>query len=631
MSNLNDDENDSAAEQPVSLVLTLAALGVVFGDIGTSPLYALRECLSSVTISPEHILGVLSLIFWSLTIVISFKYVLFIMRADNRGEGGVLALMALAQPHYNLVMGTWRKYIVFTGIFGAALLYGDGIITPAISVLSAIEGLTVATPFFEPYVIPLTLGILVMLFLVQRRGTAKLGAFFGPIMLLWFVTLGVLGIISILNEPSVIYAINPGYALALFFDNPLQGFLVLGSVFLAVTGGEALYADMGHFGRDPLRVGWFFVAFPGLILNYFGQGALLLQNPAARENPFYLLAPTWMLYPLVALATMATVIASQAVISGAFSITGQAIKLGLLPRITIHHTSQEEFGQIYVSRVNWALLIATIFLVLSFGTSSKLASAYGIAVSSLMIITTGLIFFTAQRIWDWSIGKAALVILPFVLVDSAFFFSNLSKIKDGGWFPLVVALAIFTLMTTWRRGRQILRERLREKLPLVKDFVEDLPNTSPLRVPGTAIYMNMDRDITPPALVYNLKHNKVVHDLILIVSVHFEEVPYVPASERIELEEAGKGIYRVTIRYGFMNTLNIPRALLLCKEQGLDFDVTSATFFLGRETLLATERPGMAIWRESIFAFLSRNAQKAAGFFGIKATQVVEIGFEVEL
>jgi KUP system potassium uptake protein len=612
----------------------MAALGIVFGDIGTSPLYALRECFSpphGVSLTEANILGVLSLVFWSLTLVVSIKYLLYVMRADNRGEGGVLALMALAQPHHALISGTAKQSLVFIGIFGAALLFGDGVITPAISVLSAMEGLNVATPLFEPYVIPATVAVLIGLFMIQSKGTGKIGSFFGPIILLWFLALGLLGVRALAQAPEVLGAISPLHALSFFQTNSWHGFLVLGSVFLVVTGGEALYADMGHFGSRPIRVAWFTIVLPGLLLNYFGQGALLLKDPSAISNPFYRLCPEGLLYPMIALATMATVIASQALISGAFSLTSQAIKLGLLPRMMIKHTSREEIGQIYVSRINWALLLCTLWLVLEFRTSSNLASAYGMAVSTTMVITTVLIYFVTQKLWKWNKLVSLTITGFFLIIELAFLGANAVKILDGGWVPLVMAGFVFTLMATWRRGRQILAERLREKLPPFDVFIHEIPEMTPLRVPGVAVYMNSHRDITPPALLYNLKHNKVVHELIIVAIVVVEEVPYVSPVRRLEVESLGREIYRVTIHYGFMDSQDIPRALALCKAHELDVDLSNATYFFGRESLLATPRPGMAIWRENLFSTMSQNAQKASRFFKIRADQVIEIGFEVEL
>ena len=618
-------------KENASAAMTVAALGVVFGDIGTSPLYAMREAFSTIPPNHDNVLGILSLVFWAITIVVSLKYVVLVMRADNRGEGGNLALTALVQPSEAEAGRRRHLSLLFLGLFGASLLYGDGIITPAISVLSAVEGLKVATPVFEPLVLPLTLGLLIALFLGQKHGTAKIGSLFGPVIILWFTSIGILGALSIAQTPHVLLAVNPWHAVAFFIHFRWHAFLTLGAVFLALTGAEALYADMGHFGRKPIRQAWFFVAMPGLLCNYFGQGALLLREPQAQENPFFHLAPDWALYPLVALSALATIIASQAIISGTFSITSQAMKLGLLPRMTIHHTSKDEMGQIYVSQINWGLLIATIWLVLTFRSSSALAAAYGVAVSTTMVITTILIYFVTQRVWGWSRPLGLFVMTGFLLVDLAFFFSNATKIHAGGWFPLLVGIGICILMSTWRRGRQLLVERLKKTSTPLSLFVQNVPDTAPVCVPGVAVYMNADPEITPPALVYNLRHNKVVHELNVIVMVVVEEIPYVSPVRRVRVEELSKRFYRVTVSYGFMDPQDVPRSLSLCKSAGLDFDVNRATFFLGRETLLPAPRPAMSKWRSALFDFMSRNALRASHFFRIKASQVIEIGYEIEL
>ncbi len=615
----------------VTSAMTIGALGIVFGDIGTSPLYSLRECFVSIQPTHENVLGILSLIFWSLTLVVSLKYAALVMKADNRGEGGVLALMALSNPTDKPSWGRKHGAIILLGVFGASLLYGDGMLTPAVSVLSAIEGLQIATPFFDPFIIPLTIGVLIALFFIQKRGTAKIGSYFGPIMVIWFVSIGLLGLNELIKVPSVIAALNPLHAIKFFATNSWHAFIALGAVFLSLTGAEALYADMGHFGRGPIRRAWFSIALPGLLLNYFGQGALLLNEPGAVENPFYRLAPQWALYPMVVLSTIATIIASQAIISGTFSLTSQAMKLGLLPRMSIYHTSKEEIGQIYVSQINWALLIATLWLVLEFRTSSNLAAAYGIAVATTMVLTTILIFFVMRNVWKWSTPLSVTILVFFLSIDLAFFGSNLHKIHDGGWFPLLIGGSVSLLMTTWRRGRHLLLQRLKETAQPLELFVHYAPETAPICVPGTAIYMSADKEITPPALVNNLKHNKVVHELTLVVVVLVEEVPYVSPVRRVEVEHMGKRIYRVTLHYGFMDIQDVPRALGLCKTAGLDFDVSKATFFMGRETLLPAPRPAMMPWRYEIFAFMSRNALRAQHFFRIKASQVIELGYEVEI
>jgi KUP system potassium uptake protein len=613
--------------------LSLTALGVVFGDIGTSPLYALRICLGeeySVPTTRENVLGVLSLIFWALVVTISVKYLTFILRADNRGEGGILALMALVRPDHASARG--RKWLlVALGIFGAALLYGDGIITPAISVLSAVEGLEVAAPGLAAFVVPITMGLLVALFLFQRRGTAGVGAVFGPVMLLWFGALGVLGVRGILLDPRVLGAVAPWHAFQFFAANRLEGFLVLGAVFLVVTGGEALYADMGHFGKLPIRLAWFGLVCPALLLNYFGQGALLLLHPKAESNPFFLLAPGWAVYPLVGLATVATIIASQAVISGSYSLTRQAVQLGFCPRIEIRHTSSEEIGQIYVPTVNWLLMLATIALVAVFRSSDNLAAAYGVAVTTTMVITTVFFYVVARERWRWPWGAAVPLTALFLLVDLSFFAANMTKVHEGGWFPLLVAAVVFALMITWKRGRDILFDRLQESSLPVDVFLADVERHPPLRVPGTAVFMTGNPRGVPPALLHNLKHNQVLHERVIFLTILSTEIPFVPPDERVYVEDLGSGIFRVVARLGFMQTPDIPSILSLAKSWGLEFDLMRTTFFLGRETLIPSRRPGMAIWRERLFAFMSRNAQNATAFFNIPVNRVVELGAQIEL
>jgi KUP system potassium uptake protein len=617
-----------------TLVSTLAALGVVYGDIGTSPLYTIRECFHgshAVPVTRENVLGVLSLIFWSLTLVVTVKYLMVVMRADNRGEGGVLALLALAHPRRR-AMNPRQQILVSIGLFGAALLYGDGMLTPAISVLSAVEGFKVITNVFEPFIVPLTLLILVVLFMVQPRGTQKIGIFFGPFILFWFGLIGALGLLSILKDPSVLAALNPLYAVNYFLTNGWIGFPVLGAVFLCLTGAEALYADMGHFGRKTIQFGWLYVAFPGLILNYFGQGALLLRNPEAIEkSPFYLLAPPWMLLPLVLLATLATCVASQAVISGAFSITRQAVQLGYLPRLEVRHTSSDEIGQIYVPLVNWGLLIATVFLVVMFRTSSNLAAAYGIAVSMTMVITAILTFFVARQVWRMNIYLAVTMIGFFLVIDIAFLSANLLKLFHGGYVPLIIGGLIFVLMATWKKGRYLLGERLKSALMPPERFLKEVAPTFPNRLPGTAIFMARSTNLIPPALFHNVKHNQVLHDTVVLLSVRTEEIPHVPIPARVEVENLGMGFFSVMVHYGFMDTPNIPEAMRLCAEQGLKLNPITTTYFLSRETLIANPIPGMAIWREHLFSFMTRNAYRAATFFKIPAHQVVELGIEIEI
>jgi KUP system potassium uptake protein len=611
--------------------LTLLALGIVYGDIGTSPLYALRECFGgSHPVPPTHdnVLGILSLIFWVLVLVVTVKYQVYVLRADNRGEGGILALMALVR---HAVEGAGLKIFVALGLFGAALLYGDGIITPAISVLSAVEGLEVTTAVFHPYVVPITIAILVGLFLAQTRGTGGIGKVFGPVMVVWFAVLAVLGVSGILTRPAVLAAVNPLYAARFFAANGVHGYLILGTVFLVATGGEALYADMGHFGRTPIRYGWFSLVAPALVLNYFGQGALLIGNPEAAKNPFYLLAPSWALFPLVALSTLATVIASQAVISGAFSLTRQAVQLGYLPRVKIVHTSWSEIGQIYVPSVNWLLMVSTIGLVLAFRSSSNLAAAYGVAVTTTMMITTILAGVAARRLWGWPRWAVAAVTATFLVVDFAFFGANMVKIHQGGWFPLAVGAFVYTLMTTWKKGRDILGKRLEEgALPFDK-LVASIRPEAPHRVPGTAIFMSRYAGATPPALLHNLKHNQVLHKQVVLLTVVTEEIPQVPDAERIELKDLGNGFYQVTAHFGFMDYPGVPEMLDALRALGLELDPMRTSFFLGRETLIASKRPGMAIWREKLFAVMSRNSLRPTDFFRIPANRVVELGVQVEL
>ncbi len=615
-------------------ILCLTAMGVVYGDIGTSPLYAVRECFFGhhrVAVTHGNVLGVLSLIFWSLAIVVTLKYHVYVLRADNRGEGGILALMALV--HRVLRAENNKKYFLLTalGLFGAALLYGDGMLTPAISVLSAVEGLEVATPFFRPYVVPITIAILVMLFFFQRKGTAGVGAVFGPVIIVWFLTLAVLGISNIIKQPSVLAALNPIYAIRFFQLNGFHGYLVLGAVFLVATGGEALYADLGHFGEMPIQIDWFSIVGPSLLLNYFGQGALLLHNPELAKNPFYLMAPSWAHYPLVILATMATIIASQAVISGVFSLTRQAAQLGYAPRINVVHTSEKEIGQIYIPGANWALMIATILLVLGFKSSSNLAAAYGVAVTSTMIITTILAYFVARHMWHWKLPYAILVTAGFLFVDIAFFGANIIKVAQGGWFPLLVGVFVFTLFTTWKRGRQLLGTKLQQTMFPLKNFIADATSTNFMRCPGTAIYLNSDPDGTPIAMLHNIKHNMVLHQKNVVVSIMTEEVPLVRPKERFQFEDLGGGFYKVVLRYGFMEDPDVPSALQNLRTHGLDIDPWRATYILSRNTLLASKYPGMALWREKLFVFLTRNASRPTEFFRLPPNRVVELGMQIEI
>ncbi len=594
----------------------------------------MRECFYGshpVALTTANVLGVLSLIFWSLVIVVMIKYHVYVLRFDNRGEGGILALMGLVGMDKSRRAAV-RSTLIVLGVFGAALLYGDGIITPAISVLSAVEGLEIATPFFKPYVIPLTIIILILLFFFQRRGTAGVGAVFGPIMLVWFSTLALMGIRGILWQPAVLFAINPMHAIRFFMANGMQGFLVLGAVFLVTTGGEALYADLGHFGEKPIQVDWFSIVGISLVLHYFGQGALLIRQPSAAHNPFYLLAPKWALYPLVGLSTMATVIASQAIISGVFSLTRQAIQLGYLPRMEIVHTSRAEIGQVYIPTVNWALMFATIALVIGFRSSTNLAGAYGLAVSMTMIITTVLAYVVARDLLGWSALTAGAVTIAFLIGDLAFLGANLAKIADGGWFPLLVAAVVFTMMTTWRQGRRILNTRLREGALSPEAFVKSLRGHPPVRVPGTAVFMHRSGGVIPPALLHSLKHYKALHKQVVLLTVLTEEVSHLGDDERLQVDDLGEGIYRVTCRYGYMEEADIPALLeRVGKERHLAIPPMDTTYFLGRESLIITSRPsGMAMWREKLFASMMRNAESAARFFRLPPNRVVELGAQIE-
>jgi KUP system potassium uptake protein len=617
--------------------LALGALGVVFGDIGTSPLYALKECFApsmGLHPTPDNVLGVLSLIFWSLAFVVSFKYLGFVMRADNRGEGGVLALQALISRKDTGKRG--RTVLLGLGIFGAALLYGDGIITPAISVLSAVEGVAVAAEGLQPAVLPIAVVILLAFFLFQRRGTGAVGKVFGPIMLTWFLAIAALGVRGILHDPAVLWALSPSYAVRFFVENGRVGFVVLSAVVLSITGGEALYADMGHFGKRPIRLAWLGVAMPALLLNYFGQGAFLLHDPAAVENPFYLLCPAWALYPMIAIATGAAVVASQALVSGSFSLTQQAVQLGYSPRVTIRHTSSTEIGQIYIPEVNWAIGAACLGLVLGFKSSSNMAAAYGIAVTGTMAVTSLLFHRVMRDIWSWPRWKAWPLTVTFLAVDLAFLLANTVKFKQGGWFPVVVAAGAFLLMSTWKRGRTALADSLREAgLPLDL-FLDDVARRKPMRVPGTAVFMTGNLGNAPPVLLHHLKHNKVLHERVIFVSVLAEEVPSVRDAERVVQGDLGNGFFQVVARYGFMEQPNVPALLEgLATRPGLDFRLEvhpmDTTFYLGRETLLATGSSKLATWRKKLFIIMSRNAATASAFFGLPPNRVVELGAQIQL
>jgi KUP system potassium uptake protein len=620
------------ARRHASLGAALAALGVVYGDIGTSPLYALKECFApeyGVAPTAANVLGVLSLIFWSLNFVVSLKYLTFIMQADNRGEGGIMALLALLHPRHR--DQRTRRLLVGLALFGAALLYGDGVITPAISVLGAVEGIEVASSI-PGWVVPiLASAILVALFVFQNRGTARVGAVFGRVMVVWFVSIALLGIGGIMRHPEVIAAINPWHAITFFLGDWPRGFLILGAVVLVVTGGEALYADMGHFGRRPIRLGWFAVVLPALVLNYFGQGALLLDHPAAARNPFYSLVPSWALYPMVGIATAAAVVASQALISGAFSLTRQALQLGYSPRVTILHTSQTAIGQIYLPGVNRLLAVTCVLLVLVFQSTNNLASAYGIAVTGTMTITTVLFCTVARDRWHWPRWRVALVGALFLSVDLAFLGANLAKVASGGWLPLLIAVVIYVLMTTWKRGRESVASALRESALPLDLFLEDIRRRRPARVPGTAVFMTSDPAGVPVVLLHHLKHNKVLHETVVIMSIEGEEIPQVPREERLTLKSLGDGFHRVVGRYGFMETPDVPALLASLQRDGLRASPAETSFYLGRETLLPDGNSRMARWRKLLFIVMARNAQSATAFFNLPPNRVLELGARIQL
>ena len=612
--------------------LTLGAIGVVYGDIGTSPLYALKEVFAHghVPLTPQNIYGVLSLVFWTLTVVVSIKYVVLILRADNNGEGGLIAMLALASQAVK-DKPALRRRLLMLGIFGTAIFFGDGVITPAISVLSAMEGLKVAAPGLETYVVPLTLLVLTGLFLVQRQGTTLVGKFFGPVTVLWFAVLAVLGIVHIINNPAVLWALSPHYALIFLTAQPHIAFIALGSVVLCVTGAEALYADMGHFGKRPIRLAWFSLVMPALVLNYFGQGAMLLAHPEKVNNPFYEMAPTWALYPLIGLATIATVIASQALITAAFSVTKQAIQLGYLPRLRILHTSVRETGQVYVPFINWSLYLCIVLAVVAFGSSGKLAAAYGIAVTIDMLITTIMTFFVIRYGWKypWSLSFAATSF--FFVVDFIYFGANIVKIFDGGWFPVLIGAVMFMLMMTWKQGRRLMHERMREDAIELKRFLESVFMHPPTRVAGTAVFLVSDQGITPNALLHNLKHNKVLHETNLFVTVRHHEVPWMGFNKRCEIEPLGHNCWQVTLHFGFKNDPNVPEALKQLGARGIHIDEMDTSYFLSRDIVIPTFGAGMAMWREKLFASMHHNASGAADYLGLPTNRVVELGSKVEI
>ncbi|MBQ0929133.1 potassium transporter Kup [Ideonella sp. 4Y16] len=617
---------------PALAALTLAALGVVYGDIGTSPLYALKEVFHAghVEASPGNILGVLSLIFWTMTIIVSLKYVLLILRADNNGEGGLIAMLALATTAVK-DKPALRRVLMVVGLFGTAIFYGDGVITPAISVLSAVEGLEVAAPALHSWIIPITLLVLTGLFAVQRFGTGGIGKFFGPITLVWFIVLVLLGIPHILDNPAVLVALNPVHAAGFFIAQPLVAFIALGAVVLCVTGGEALYADMGHFGKRPIRIAWYGFVMPALVVNYFGQGAMLLKEPEAVANPFFHMAPDWAQLPLVFLATAATVIASQALISAAFSVTKQAIQLGILPRMAVKHTSVKDTGQIYVPFINWSLYVFIVLAVALFKNSSNLASAYGIAVTLDMSITTVMTFFVIRYGWKYPLGLSILVTVFFFTIDITFFLSNMLKLVAGGWFPLLIGAGMFLLMLTWKQGRRLMRDRVRDEAIDLAGFLEAIFVSPPVRVPGTAVFLVAEQGLTPNALMHNLKHNKVLHEYNLFVTVRHHEVPWIGFDKRLQLESLGHDCWQVTLNFGFKNDPDVPEALQQLKDRGVPLDDMDTSYFLSRDTVIPTFGAGMAMWREKLFASMHRNAADMADFLNLPSNRIVELGAKVEI
>ena len=629
--NARSEEGDHGHHDGM-IKLAVGAIGIVFGDIGTSPLYAFRETFAGhhqLALDPLHIMGVLSLMFWSMMIVVTIKYVAIIMRADNKGEGGSLALLALVSGRTK--SRRWSTGIILLGVFATSLFYGDSMITPAVTVLSAVEGLAVAAPAFGGLVLPIVIAILIALFWVQKSGTARIGLVFGPIMLVYFSVIAVLGLISVVQTPEVLWAFSPHHAVEFFLVDPVRAFLALGSVVLAVTGAEALYADMGHFGRKPIGLSWLVFVLPALMCNYLGQGALLFrEGQEALRSPFYMLAPDSLQLPLVILATMAAIIASQAVISGAFSVTQQAIQLGFMPRLRIEHTSAATAGQIYIPLVNWMLMVMVILLVLFFRTSSNLTSAYGIAVTGAMFIDTCLLGVALTRLWNWPLYAAAPLLSLFFLVDGAYFSANLTKVPDGGWFPLMVGFIIFTFLTTWSKGRKLMMDRLHEAAMPIKVFITSAANSAS-RVPGTAVFMTSSSDGVPHALLHNLKHNKVLHERVILLTVKIIAQPYWPEAERATNDAMGDGFYRLVLRYGFMEEVDVPAALKRVHECGADFKMMDTSFFLSRQTLLPSERPGMMLWREKLFAWMLRNAESAMEFFRLPTNRVVELGSQVEI
>ena len=626
-------ESDTNTHPRYLVLTTVGALGVVFGDIGTSPLYAFRETFlaaEGLAVNVGSVMGILSLMFWALVIVVSVKYLGFLMRADNQGEGGIMALTALAVGRGVTTWDGTKRTLLLVGLFGTALLYGDGIITPAISVLSAVEGLEVITPELTPYVVPVAATIILVLFLVQRVGTGTVGAAFGPVMLIWFTTLATLGVAQIIRYPKILAAVSPTYGLAFVAEHPYLSFLALGAIFLVVTGSEALYADMGHFGKRPIRIAWFILVFPALLLNYYGQGALMISQPEV-VNPFYQMAPSWSLVPLIILATMATIIASQALISAAYSLTMQAVQLGYLPRLKIDHTSEREYGQVYIGTVNWLLMLACIGVVFSFGSSSNLAGAYGVAVTTTMVITTMLFYVVMRQRWGWSPLIAGSLTMIFMVVDLAFFSANILKIPKGGWFPLAVGLLVMGIMITWKLGRLRLSKELRKGDLPIERFIGSIVSSPQPRVPGTAVYLTAEVGTTPPALLANLRNNGVLHETVLLVSVQWTSTPRVPKAARATVHELGEGFHQVVLRFGFLELADVPKALEECTLAGFGFDPTDAVYFLGKESVVMAEGRGIRSIGDRLFALMHRNATSAAKFFHLPAKRVMEVGVQVEL
>ncbi|NTW10204.1 MAG: potassium transporter Kup [Chlorobiaceae bacterium] len=614
-------------------VLSLAALGVVFGDIGTSPLYAMRECFHGdygIPVTQENILGVLSLLVWSLIMIVTIKYLTFIMKADNEGEGGILALTSLIITN-SRKNGLERWFLVAIGLFGAALLYGDGMITPAISVLSAVEGIQIIAPAFKDLIIPFTIVVLAALFLFQHHGTARVGAFFGPVIFIWFIVIGILGIVEVIRYPQILKAIFPWYGISFLLGNQMQGVMVLGAVFLSVTGAEALYADMGHFGKKPIRLTWLILVLPALLLNYFGQGALLLSHPSESHNPFYGLVPSWALIPMVLLSTSATIIASQALITGVYSLTQQAIQLGYLPRLTVTHTSAKHMGQIYVPAANWVLMIATIGLVIGFESSSRLAAAYGVAVTATMLISTILFYYVAKDLWKWNIYGLNIIISIFMVIDLSFFGASITKLLHGAWFPLVIGLGIFSIMVTWNQGRSLLLQQLKNRTLTVDEFLQSLSLQQPQRVTGQAVYLTANPDVVPLAMLHNLRHNKIMHSEVAFFHFSTERIPRVPNSRKVEVVKLGDGFFKVIARYGFLEYPNIRQVIALANHQGLQFRPEAISFFLSREKIVTGLKSQMGMWRKKLYALMARNALSATAYYDLPSGQVIEIGLLVQI